>query len=186
MPERAHVTSLDAIKAFKSTLIVYLSKARPTLEEVSADILRLRLWLQDDQRAHWETEIRRRTRKLEDAQQALFSSRIANLREPSSAELVAVTRAKRALDEAQEKLRIVKHWTRDFDSRVEPMAKQLEKLRTMLSEEMPRAVAYLSGAINSLDAYANVSQPAAAADTAETSANTANAEKPVAAKEEKP
>lgn len=162
MPERAHVTSVDAIKAFKTSLIVYLSKARPTLDEISADILRLRLWLQDDQRVHWEGEIRRRARKLEDAQQALFSARISNLSDATSAEQMALNRAKKAMDEAQEKLRTVKRWTRDFDSRVEPMAKQLAKLQTMLSEEMPRAVTYLTHAIGSLDAYANVAQPLAA------------------------
>jgi chromosome segregation ATPase len=159
MPERAHVTSVDAIKAFKTSLIVYLSKARPTLEEISSDILRLRLWLQDDQQSHWEGEIRRRSRKLQDAQQALFSARISNLSDATAAEQVALTRAKRALDEADSKLRTVKRWTRDFDSRVEPMAKQLEKLQTILSEEMPRAIAYLTHAINTLDAYANVAQP---------------------------
>ena len=162
MPERAHVTSVDAIKSFKTSLIVYLSKARPTLEEISADILRLRLWLQNDQHTHWEGEIRRRTRKVEDAQQALFSARISNMSDATSAEMVAVTRAKRALDDAETKLRIVKRWTRDFDSRVEPIAKQLEKLQTMLSEEMTRAVAYLSQTINTLDAYANVTPPAVA------------------------
>ncbi len=162
MPERAHVTSVDAIKSFKSQLIVYLSKARPTLEEISAEILRLRLWLQDEQRAHWEGEIRRRARKLEDAQQAVFSARLSNLVDgPSAAEQMALVRAKRALDEAEEKLRVVKRWTRDFDSLVEPMAKQLEKLQTMFSEEMPRGVAFLTHAINSLDAYANIKPEAA-------------------------
>src|SRR5277367_2614145 len=144
MADRAKVTSIDAIKSFKSNLIVYLTKARPSLEEISAEILRLRLWLQEDAQKHWQNEIRRRSRKLEDAQQALFSARIANLREPTSAEVIAVTRAKRDLDEADAKLRLVRRWTRDFDSRVEPMAKQLEKLQTHLSEEMPRAVAFLS------------------------------------------
>ena len=166
MPERAHVTSVDAIKAFKTSLIVYLSKARPTLEEISADILRLRLWLQDEQRVYWEGEIRRRARKLEDAQQAMFSARMSNLSDATAAEQMALNRAKRAMDEAQEKLRTVKRWTRDFDSRVEPMAKQLEKLQTMFSEEMPRAVTYLTHAISSLDAYANVGQPAGSADAA--------------------
>jgi hypothetical protein len=162
MPERAHVTSVDAIKSFKTNLIVYLSKARPTLEEISADILRLRLWLQNDQQAHWQGEIRRRARKLEDAQQAFFSARISNMSDATSAEVVAVTRAKRALDDAETKLRTVKRWTRDFDSRVEPIAKQLEKLQTMLSEEMSRATVYLTHAVNSLDAYANVKAPDAA------------------------
>jgi hypothetical protein len=185
MPERAHVTSVDAIKAFKSNLIVYLSKARPSLEEISADILRLRLWLQDDQRVHWEGEIRRRARKLEDAQQAVFSARLSNLTDgPSAAEQMALVRAKRALDEAEEKLRTVKRWTRDFDSRVEPMAKQLEKIQTLFSEEMPRAVAFLAHTVNTLDAYANI-KPESADGTAGSSSTPPDAAS-ATAKEEKP
>ncbi len=42
MPERAHVTSVDALESFRANLIIYLSKARPTLEEVSADVQRMR------------------------------------------------------------------------------------------------------------------------------------------------
>src|SRR5580704_9236915 len=166
MPDRAHVTSLDAVKAFKSNLIVYLSKARPTLEEIGSEILRLRLWLQNDAITHWEGELRRRSRKLEDAQQALFSARIASLRDPTSAEVMAVTRAKRAVDEAELKLRTIRRWTRNFDSQVEPMAKQLEKLQTLLSEEMLRALAFLTKAIGSLDAYANIAAPSISADGA--------------------
>jgi len=176
MADRAKVTSIDAIKSFKSNLIVYLTKARPSLEEISAEILRLRLWLQEDAQKHWQNEIRRRSRKLEDAQQALFSARIANLREPTSAEVIAVTRAKRDLDEADAKLRLVRRWTRDFDSRVEPMAKQLEKLQTHLSEEMPRAVAFLSQAITSLDAYANIAPPSEAGGAAPPAAPAEGAE----------
>ena len=124
--------------------------------------MRLRLWLQDEQRVHWEGEIRRRQHKLEDAQQAVFSARLSNLSDgPSAADVMALhPRQARALDAAEEKLRTVKRWTRDFDSRVEPMAKQLEKLQTMLSEEMPRSVNFLTQAINSLDAYANIKSEA--------------------------
>ena len=45
MPERAHVTSVDALELFRSQLIVYLSKARPALDEVSAEVVRTRVWL---------------------------------------------------------------------------------------------------------------------------------------------
>ena len=47
MPDRAHVTSVDALESFRAHLIVYLSKARSTLEEVSADVQRMQGWLDD-------------------------------------------------------------------------------------------------------------------------------------------
>ncbi len=33
MPQKAHVTSLDALEAFRSNLIVYVSQARPALDD---------------------------------------------------------------------------------------------------------------------------------------------------------
>ena len=62
MPDRAHVTSVDALESFRANLIIYLSKARPTLDEVSADVQRIHGWLENEQRTHWENELRRRSR----------------------------------------------------------------------------------------------------------------------------
>jgi hypothetical protein len=156
MPDRAHVTSVDAIEAFRASLIVYLSQARPTLEEVSADVQRMRGWLEGEQRTHWDNEMRRRKRALEEAQAALFSSKLSRMREPSAAEQIAAQRTKRAVDEAEAKLRIVKQWNRVFDNRVDPLVKQMEKLQTVLAHDMVQAVAFLTQAIQTLDAYAEV------------------------------
>lgn len=156
MADKAHVTSLDAINAFRSDLLVYISKARPTLEEVSAEVLRRRMWLENEQRTQLEAELRRRARDLEQAQQALFSSRISNLREETAAEVQAVHRAKRALEETDTKLRALKRWIREFDSRVQPVVKQLEKFHTVLSVDLPKAAAYLEQALRALEAYAEV------------------------------
>ena len=59
MPQKAHVTSVDALEAFRANLITYVSKARPTLEEVSADVMRAKQWLQTEQRTRLEAEVRR-------------------------------------------------------------------------------------------------------------------------------
>src|ERR1051325_7779255 len=123
MAERAHVTSSATIESFRSSLITYLSKARPILEDACDEVLRTREWLQNDRRLHWENQVRLRARKLEEAQQAVFSARLSDLREVSTAEQAAVQRAKRALAEAEEKLRLVKRWSLEFDHRVQPLVK---------------------------------------------------------------
>ena len=163
MSQQANVSSIDAIAAFRARLLVYLTKARPAVEEVSSEIMRTRLWLQNDQRLHWEGQARQRAKKLEQAQHELYSSRIAKLRETSTAEQTAVNKAKRALDEAEAKLRTIKLWSRDFASRVDPLVKQLEKLHTFLAHDMLRATAHLAALLKSLDAYANTGLPAAPA-----------------------
>jgi hypothetical protein len=177
MPDRAHVTSVDALESFRSSLIVYLSKARPTLEEVSADVQRTRGWLEGEQRTYWERELRRRSQVLQEAQQALFSSKLSNLREVSAAEQMAVQRAKRALDAAEAKLRVVKQWNRVYDNRVDPLVKQMEKLHTVLAHDMAQAVAYLAQVIDTLHKYAGLvpSQAAGAAPVESSSATQSQA-----------
>ena len=154
MPQKAHVTSLDALEAFRSNLIVYLSQARPALDEISAEVQRTRTWLETDQRVAWEHQMRKRAKRLEEAQQALFSARIGVLRKETVIEQMAVHRAKAGLDEADQKLRVIKKWDREFDGRVQPLLKQIEKLHTVLSHDMVKAVSYLTQVIATLAAYA--------------------------------
>src|ERR1041384_6295544 len=128
----ANVTSSEAIEACRAALLVYLSKTRPILDDTSDDVSRTREWIETDRRLHWENEVRRRAKALEAAQQALYSARLSDLRDVTTAEQNAVNRARRALAEAEEKLRLVKRWTVEFDRRAAPLAKQLEQVRTML------------------------------------------------------
>jgi hypothetical protein len=163
MPDQAHVTSLEALEKFRATLITYINKARPTLEEISGEILRTRLWLQNDQRVHWEGQLRRRTKELEMAQQSLSTARFSNLRDATTSEVMAVKKAKRAQEEGEEKLKRLKHWDRDYDHRVQPMAKELEKLQGLLANDMMQAAAYLARVIDTLSKYADVSPGSALA-----------------------
>jgi hypothetical protein len=121
--------------------------------------VRMRVWLQDEQRAHWENELRRRSRALQEAQAALFSARLSSFQEESSLQQMMVHRTKRAFDEADEKLRVIKKWNRDFDNRVEPLLKQMEKLQTVLAHDMVQAIAFLTHAIDTLHAYAGIAPP---------------------------
>ena len=172
MPERARVTSLEALESFRAHLVVYLSQARPALEEVGAEVVRMRIWLENDQRMHWENTVRRRAKELDEAQQALFSARLSNLRTESSMEHLLVQRAKRALEESDAKLRVLKKWNREFDGRVQPLLKQVEKLHTVLANDMVQAVNYLAQAITTLTAYAEMRGPSAEAPSAAPSATT--------------
>jgi hypothetical protein len=159
MADKAHVSSLEAIEAFRSHLIVYVSKARPALEEVSADMLRVRSWLENDQRSKWENEIRKRQKAFEQATQELFSARLSKLSQSIAVQQLAAHRAKRALDEAMEKLRVIKRWAREFEGRVQPLVKQVEKLHTVFTKDMAEAVVHLGQVVKTLSAYAELAAP---------------------------
>jgi hypothetical protein len=53
----------------------------------------------------------------------------------------------------------VKRWPLEFDHRVQPLVTELEGLRTMMANDMPKAAAHLAQVIKTLDAYANVKPP---------------------------
>src|SRR2546427_787527 len=108
MAEQAQVTSVEALESFRASLILFLSKARPTLEEVSNEVLRTRLWLQNDQRNYWERQMRLRARELERAKQELFSARLSKLQKATAAQEMALHRAQSAVAEAEEKQRLLK------------------------------------------------------------------------------
>jgi uncharacterized coiled-coil DUF342 family protein len=96
---------------------------------------------------------------LEMKQQELFSARIGNLAEPTQSHQQAVRRARRALDEASAKLDQVRRWRREFDNRVEPLARQSDKLRHTLTVDMGKAVALLKQTIDTLHEYAGSRKP---------------------------
>ncbi|MBA4146711.1 MAG: hypothetical protein H0X66_01250 [Verrucomicrobia bacterium] len=157
MSNRAKVTSVEAIESFRNSLIIYLSKARPTLEEINTDVARTRMWVENEQRLHWEHELRRRKHRLDEAQNAFFSAQMSSLRDVTVAERQAVSKAKIAFDEAEVKLRMVKRWNREVSSQLEPLAKQLGHLHTVLASELPHSIAYLTKVIETLQDYRSAS-----------------------------
>ena len=157
MTERAQVASLEALEDFRAKLIIYRDKAGRVLDEVSDEVTRTRLWLDHDCTTRWQKEIRARTRELEMRQQELFSAQLSGLLEASAVQQAAVNKARRAIRAAEEKLTVVKKWKQQYDHRVEPAAKQAEKLRHFLGHELGLAIAQLAEISQTLAAYAELS-----------------------------
>lgn len=162
MPERAKVNSLEAIELFRARLIIYREKAGRVLDEVGEDVLRTRVWLQSDRVTFWEGQIRKRGKDLEMRQQELFSAQLSGMRDASFVQQQAVQRARRAMRDAEDKLRVVKQWTRQYDQRVEPLGKQVEKLRHNLVHDLGLAIAFLAEVTKTLTEYAEMSPMSAA------------------------
>ena len=161
MATHAKITSIDALEAFRASLIVFLSKARNALDQESDEIRRMRAWIANDRRTHWENEVRRRARALAQAEQELMSARMTKAADSLTIQQMAVNRAKGALEEAQAKMRKVKIWIRDFDGEIEPLARGLNSLRGTLDHDLPQGIAYLSEVQKIMEGY--MEKPAAPA-----------------------
>lgn len=170
MDGQAKVGSIDTIQDFRATLIRFTERARRALDDVTGEVKRTRGWLETEQRQKWEGEYRRRARQLEQAEQELFSAKLSTMHNDKSAQQMAVKKAKRSLQEAEEKLALIKRWRQAYDNRVEALAKQLESLHETLSRQMPRGIVSLANTIRVLQDYAEVNAPRPAAPAAGESA----------------
>lgn len=160
MADQARISNLDAIEAFRSALIVFISKTRQALDAAQDAVKKTRGWLQTEQPAYWASQIKLRQNRLDQAQQELMSARMSEFVDNPAAQQMAVRKARAALEEAQSKMERTKHWARDFDRNVDPMARKLDSLRDFVDTDLAKAVAYLVEIQKILDAYNESPMPA--------------------------
>ncbi len=160
MSNQAKVTSVEALDHLRAGLILFLTKARRSLDDAGDELRRTRLWLQHDMRTRWENEVRKCRRMLEAAEQELFSAKLSGLRDDLSFQQNAVRKAKAALAHAEEKLRNVKGWSRNYEAAADPLAKRLEGLRQYLDYDLPKGITHLVQLQRTLEGYAEIELPA--------------------------
>ena len=139
MATQAKITSTEALESFRASLIVFLAKARRSLDDSTDEVRRMRQWLQHDQRVHWEGELRRKAKQLEQAQQELMSVRLADHQQSAlMARQMAVAKAQRELAEMEGKLRKLKSWNQNYDTCADPIVKRMDRLKGMASSMCQR------------------------------------------------
>jgi hypothetical protein len=151
----AHVTNLESLERFRSSLVLFLERANLILDEVGEEVKRTRIWLQSEQRLKLTLEMKRIHRELETLEAELFSARLSDLAQKKTGAQMLVNQKRRETRELEDTQRKVAGWLRNYDSIVETEAKKVEKLRHHLDTDMVRAVTYLNEAIRQLNAYSS-------------------------------
>lgn len=154
MPDKAHLSSAEALEVFRTRLIRYLEKATLIVDEAGGEVRRMRVWLQD-RKKFWESQLRLRSRALEEAKHEAFGARLSPFRQFSEARQMAVRRAKISLRQAEEKLRLTRLWIRRYEGDAEALGREVEKLRTVLIQDIKKGSAGLERILRSLDGYWN-------------------------------
>ena len=165
MDRQAKVTSVDALTTFRSSLVVYMGKVANALDEVRDEVRRMRAWLQVDQRAHWQGQLKRLRKQLEQAEAELFTSRLSAMTSHSAARQMAVTRLRRKVRETEERAKALKKWMRNYDGLVDPLLKKLDGMQHFAAHDLPKAVATLAQAERTLDDYARMSSEMVSGDS---------------------
>lgn len=161
MDQQARITDTDALENLRSALIVFQARAKRSVDEVIDEVRRTKRWLEQEKRDFWKNQIRVRNRKLEQAEQELFNAKLSEFRDSIAREKMIVMKLRAAVAEAEEKLKAVKFWDRNYEGSVEPLAKGLTSLREFLEQDMPRGIWQIANSIKALDAYKEAHVPSA-------------------------
>ena len=154
MDGQANVSSIDALETFRADLIQFLEKARVALEDAEGEVRRTRTWLDVDRSNYWMSQMKLRHKQLEQAEAEYYNARITRPTESHAFHKMAVAKAKRRVEEAEEKLHVLKRWRMQFDNRATPLLRRLDPAFFLVSRHLPKGVHDLGEAIKALQAYA--------------------------------
>jgi len=158
MANQAKVGSLDSIKSFRTSLVIFIERMTNALDDVGDEVKRTRNWILDEQVNYWRSMKHQWEKKLDQAEQELYSTRLSTMHNTNTEAQMNVRRATQKVDEIDGKIRTIQKWARDYDSIVEPLARRLDTYRDLLSTKYPKAIFQIDKTIETLESYAEISK----------------------------
>src|SRR5690242_8301997 len=158
----ASVHSIPMLREFKAALATFATEAKESQSVNDMTVRQGIEWFQSDLLKFWQTELRKREDALTNAKADYERCRMQSFggRAPDCTDQkVAVKKAQIRLEEAQDKLKAVKKWSRVLDEEAEEYFGQSQLLCDMLGGEMPKALAELDRLLTALEAYIGVTAP---------------------------
>lgn len=167
MGEGVRVDSIDVLKEFKIALWKFQEAATVALGDAESETHRVLMWLQTEQDSHWQHQIRKREEIVGRCKEAVRMKTIfkdATGRQQSAIEeQKALKVALRNLEEAQQKLAMVRKWSRVLPKEIEMYKGSVQRFATTVQSEIPVAASHLEKLSQKLEAYVAVQMEAAAA-----------------------
>lgn len=153
---KIRVASIDVMQRFRPALIKFMEEGAAAITSTDSDAGRTLEWVQREQLPYWKKELRRREELLTRAKGELIRKQAGDGKgaaRPAVEEKKAVEKAKRAVEEATEKIQACSRWSRELERHIANYKGQVQGLNTMLSSDLPNAVAVLDRMAAALEAY---------------------------------
>lgn len=176
----ARVDSIDALREFRGAVWKFVETATLTLSDSEAHMQRVQVWLETEQLAYWQGQIRSRTEAVARAKEAVRAKRLFRADEmarPSDIEEQKALRlAISRLEEAEQKLANTKKYIQKLQKEVLLYKGQVQRMYNAVSNELPMAAAHLDHLITKLETYVGLAPAASAASEAVSTAAAPGAE----------
>lgn len=162
MSQSANVRSVEAIQHFKVSLTNFADDARNALGGVEMEIKRTRDWLLRDQLGYWQSQVKRRNEALSMARTELHRRRLSQQGSDAISDTEQkenVRNAQRKLEEAEQKVVLVKKWAPVLEHAISEYHSTSQPLGDRLSGSLMNSLALLERMVASLDAYIATTAP---------------------------
>jgi hypothetical protein len=166
----ARVDSIDALRHFRVALIKFIEAANVALSDSEGEVSRTLMWLQMEQPAFWEGQIRKRHEMVQRCKEAVRQKKLfkdsTGRTQSAVDEEKRLAIAQRKLDDAQQRLANTKRHSMRVQKEFHMYKGAVMRLITNVGNDLPNAVATLDRMAQSLDAYVSLTTaaPTAAAD----------------------
>jgi hypothetical protein len=165
MAETVRMTSLDAVKEFRETLVICCENIRAGLCANDMESRHVLDWLLTQQPAYWSKQLRERQEQMAQAQADLHQTKLRRSqgsRVDDIEQKQALQRAKDQVEEAEEKLVKVRRWGRIVQQSIDEYLARARQLSDLVEGNPPRSVAALDHIISSIESYLRVAPPTSA------------------------
>ena len=161
MSQQVKVTSIAGLAEFRNALATFGEDAKAAISNAEMEVRRTTDWLVRGQAMYWQAEIKKSQMALQEALAALSRRRISQqggtINDAEQKE--AVRNAKRRLQNAEDKLRVVKKWIPVLQHAVAEYHARVHPLGDMAAGELQRALFLLDNMVTALDAYTKINPP---------------------------
>ena len=159
MADRARVHSIDVLQRSRPALVTFVDECTAALVSAEADAARVVMRIRGEREPYWKKQIRVREDELKSAKGELAMKKI--MRDADDArsdvdQVKAVNKARRRVEEAQEKHRLCRQWARKLEKEQSDFRGQVSALKRVLEMDMPRAIAELDRMALALEDYTNI------------------------------
>ena len=159
MSESANVRSLHAIREFRAALVRFEDEATRAVSTLQMEIQRVMGWLERDRPQYWRRQVQLGHQRLAEARAAYTRCRmrqVGDIKPDCYVEYKALLKAKRNLEMAHEKVKVVRGWIAKAQHEVDEFNTRSAQLTWALDGDIPHMLALLDNISTTLEKYAGL------------------------------
>lgn len=156
MAERANVTSIEAVREFRSALLQFGHEAEESLVMLGLEVRKSVQWMQEDRARYWPDQFRKAQERVVQARNDLERCQLHYGSEDAPScydQKKALDKAKRRLRYCEEKHKAVKRWIQLLKQELDEFQKEMAKMNNWLETDLPMATGSLERMTRALDRY---------------------------------